>query len=621
MEPETRSEERTMLLALVGLAIVVGALAGALDAGAALARRHTATHPIALVAHTVSFGAALALVAALPFFLITGLFRRPRSAGRRLAFLATLLAASPAFLWLARSLHKRIPWDADDVGAGLGGLAALALVTFGVGEVLARVGGTRGARIASRLARLAPFALLALVPFGVCVVRAARPVDGGSAEARGTNLLLLTVDTLRADRLGTYGDPMARTPWIDRLARTSVLHPTCVTPSPWTLPSLGSLLTGTYPGEHRVLEEMSGLSEAVPTLAECVRASGRRTGAYVSNPWLATGSLARGFDVFDVAERETLLDPIRGTSLSIALSKALLRLGKLDAGERLSRRALAWVGGGRGAWLLWVHYFDPHLPNWPPYPFDRMQGSPPRFVGSSLTVEAIRAGDYLGGDEGRREIEALYAGEVACTDRAIGRLLFGLDESGELERSAVVFTADHGEEFWDHDGYGHGHAMFEEVVHVPLFVRPPGGTSGLVKPGLARLVDVAPTALAATGIECASPRHFSGIDLGRDLRAPSTYGEGILYGPEQKYVRTERWKLIFEPGAPDARKARLFDLAGDPAERVDLAGSAPAETDTLLALLDSWRERVGSEAAGAPALAENVDPAIRAQLRSLGYLP
>src|SRR5262245_54851859 len=250
-----------MFLALVGLALLAGTLAGALDAAATIARGHAATPPASLVVHAASFGAALALGASLPFVLLTALLRRPRSPERRLGLLIALLATSPALLALARSLHKRIPWDAADLGAGLGGLVALGLVVVGAGEVLARLGGRIGPTLASLLARLAPLLCILLVPFVLCAERAARPVDGGHADARGTNLLLLTVDTLRPDRLGAYGDPTARTPWIDRLARTSALHATCVTPSPWTLPSLGSILTGTYPGEHRVLEELSGLSE------------------------------------------------------------------------------------------------------------------------------------------------------------------------------------------------------------------------------------------------------------------------------------------------------------------------------------------------------------------------
>ncbi|MFN8177553.1 MAG: sulfatase-like hydrolase/transferase [bacterium] len=621
MEPESRSGGGSVLLALVGLALAGGAAAGGIDAAAALAQHQAATRPIVLLANTASFAASLALLAALPLVLGMAFLGRPHSAARRLGLLVAWLAASPAWLVLARSMHKRIPWHGADLRAGLFGLAAIAIAVVAVGEVLARLTGRRAAGVTRVLARTAPWLLVLLLPAAFHVARSAAPVDGGRGSGHGPNLLLLTIDTLRADRLGTYGDPTARTPWMDRLARTSVLHATCVTPAPWTVPALGSLLTGTYPGQHRLLEEMSGLSDAVPSLAECARAGGRRTAAFVSNPWLATGSLARGFDRFDVAEREEIIDPIRGTSLSIGLSKALLRLGRLDAGERLTRRSLAWIRDGRGPWFLWVHYFDPHLPNWPAPPFDRLGGSPPRRIGSSLTVEAIRAGDYPGGDEGRREIAALYAGEVAYTDRAIGRLLRGLEASGELTQTAIVLTADHGEELWDHGGYGHGHAMFDEVVRVPLAVRPPGGTACAVRASLARLVDVAPTALAAAAIDCAPPHPFAGVDLARAEPAASTYGEAVLYGPEQKYVRTNRWKLILDPAAPDARKARLFDLESDPGERRDLAQASPAEADTLLALLEEWRLRVGSATAGAPQLPENVDPAIRAQLRSLGYLP
>jgi arylsulfatase A-like enzyme len=375
-----------------------------------------------------------------------------------------------------------------------------------------------------------------------------------------------------------------------------------------------------------VLEELSGLAATVPTLAEACRESGLRTAAFVSNPWLATGSLARGFDTFDVAERLECLEPVRGTRLARDLGKALLRGLSLDRAEHLSAQGAAWIERGRGGWFLWVHYFDPHLPNWPGFPWDRLFGPPPRLVGSALTVEEIRAADYPGGEAGREEIERLYDGEVATTDRGIGLLWRSLEESGRLARTAVVFSGDHGEELWDHAGYGHGHAMFDEVVRVPLIVRPPGGVDGRVERAPTRLIDLAPTALAAAGVPPLVDRPFTGRDLGDgeadgSVEAPPevVYGEAVLYGTEQKFLRKERWKLIYHPGAPDS--LRLFDLAADPAERHDLAAAEPERVDSLRAELGKWMEAVGSEGAlAAREVPDDLDPAVREQLKALGYI-
>jgi hypothetical protein len=416
---QTRPEPGASLRAVVGLLLGAGALAGLADALAATARGLTANAG-AVALHAMSFAAALALALGLPVVFAMAVTGRPRSNGRRLGLGLALLAAGPAGLVLARDMHTRIPWGGTDLAGGAAALAAIAVGVALLTELRARVLGPRAGRWARASARLAPWLGIVLVPAALSVARAIRSAASPPGGSHETSLLLLTVDTLRSDHLGVAGDPRARTRWMDRVARTGVLHEVCVTPSPWTLPSLASLHTGTSPGRHRVLEEVSGLAADVPTLAECCKSAGLRTAAFVSNPWLATRSLARGFDRFDVAERPALLDPIRGTRLSVAATKALLRLSKLDDGVRLTRKAAAWLRDGEGAFFLWVHWFDPHLPNWPAFPFDRLDGPAPRLVPASLTVEAIRAGDFAGGDEGRQEIARLYRGEVAYTDRAIG---------------------------------------------------------------------------------------------------------------------------------------------------------------------------------------------------------
>jgi len=355
------------------------------------------------------------------------------------------------------------------------------------------------------------------------------------------------------------------------------------------------------------------------------RHSSRLATSNVSNPSPRAPVASHGFDTFEVAERLECLWPIRGTRIYTFLSKTALRVGGLDRGDRLSARAVSWLRDGRGAWFLWVHYFDPHLPNWPGAPWDRMFGPPPERVGSSVTVDEIRD-TKLGRDAGARgEIERLYAGEVARTDRAIGRVLGWLRRSGRADETAVVFSVDHGEEFWDHGGYGHGHEMYEEVVRVPLFVRPAatGGAAATprIETRLVRLVDLAPTALAAAGLEPPVDRAFTGTDLLAGTDVPVTYGEATLYGEEQKYLRSDRWKLVYRPDGEEPRLS-LFDLARDPGERHDLAAAEPAVRDSLFTVLQGWMERVGSEGSmAARDVPGDLDPSIRDQLKSLGYIP
>ncbi len=572
----------------------------------------------------VSFGALIALTAFGPLALLLALSPFPRTGPAKLAGLVGAVVTAPVALLLGRWLYKQIPWSAADVLLGVAGVLGLVAAAAAIGAGLHRLVGRRGEGIVRGLSFAALPLLVMTAPAALRILPAlGPPVPSRSGDPNPHHLLLLTVDTLRADRIGAYGAPDVRTPWIDRLARRSVQWTDCVSPSPWTLPSLGSLLTGTYPGEHRVLESLSAISEEVPALAEVCRDEGMRTAAFVSNPWLATGSLGRGFDSFDVAERLECLWTLRGTRLYPLLTKALLRGLSLDRADRLSEQAVAWIRHGDGAWFLWVHYFDPHLPNWPAAPWDRLTGPPPTRIGSSLTVEEIREDSFREEAERADEVARLYDGEVAYTDWGLGRVLGFLERTGRRDETAIVFSADHGEELWDHAGYGHGHTMFEEVVRVPLLVSRPGTVGGprnVVRTDLARLLDVPPTGLAAAELPVPPAPAFSGVDL-LSARVDTTYGEATLYGDEQKYLRTNVWKLVLRPDSSGGGPIRLFDLAADPAEFHDLADARPDVADSLRAELARWRERVGSDGAmAARDVPSDLDPSIREQLESLGYI-
>lgn len=607
------------LSTLLGCCLVAGAVAGLGDVALSTIQGRMPHAGIWAWVLSASLGAGLAVLALLIPTGLLAVLPRPRAAAGKLSFLFAAFLVSPGVVALGRTAYKRVPWDAGDAAILAAGALGLAAAVFVLGRGLVRVIGRRGDSLAGFFGRAALPMVLLLLPAAIRVGPALFPPRATRDGASGVgNLLLLSVDTLRADRVGVLGDPRARTPWMDRLARRSVVYPECVTPSPWTLPSLGSLLTGTYPGEHRILESLSEFDAAVPTLAEACREEGLRTAAFVSNPWLTPGSLARGFDTFDVAERLECVWALRGSRIYSALSKALLRGFELDSAPRLSSNAMAWLDSADGDWFLWLHYFDPHLPNWPAPPWIRMFGPMPRHVGSSLTVEEIRAGDFPGGEEGRAEIDRLYEAEVAWTDHGLGQVLRHVELRGERDNTAIVFTVDHGEEFWDHQGYGHGHEMFDEVLRVPLFVSPPGGTAGRLDPGLTSLIDVAPTALAAAGL-ANDELAFSGRNRIEDRAVPITYGEATLYGDEQKYLRSPEWKLVYRPRN---HELALYDLWADPAERLDVAATQPAVRDSLFQLLSAWIVAFGSEGSmAARDPAGNVDPATLELLKALGYTP
>jgi arylsulfatase A-like enzyme len=636
---ERRLSRWNSFLAFLAIPLLAGGIAGLVDAlisiGAGGERISAALFLLA-----PSLGALLVTIPLLVMAPVGFAFgsRRPESLLALSA--ATLLFLSPAFLFF-RFLYKRLPWGAIDICLAIAGALALLLCTVALARWGSKVLGVRGTKAARILSHCTPVLLFLLLPALVRGVPAMwkeivaesrpafsfAPMAAAKAGEPSPNLLLLTIDTIRPDAFGACGNPMVRTPYLDRFARRALQFPVCVTPAPWTLPSLASLLTGRYPGEHKVLEALTAPPDSMHSLAEILSRDGRSSAAFVSNPWLATGTLARGFQTFDVAERLECYREMSATRLYRALSKSLLRARQLDQGERITNRGLSWIESAafqrNKPWFVWLHYFDPHLPNWPAPPFDRLTGPPPRHVNAAITVEQIRAGDFSGGEEGRDEIERLYWGEVTVTDHAIGRVLRQLEGWGLFNRTVVVVTGDHGEEFWEHGDYGHGHAMYDEIVRVPLLWSAPQIERPAVDERMARIIDVAPTLLSLLGV--AEGVHFAGESLlATSEDGPrEAYGEGTLYGPEKKFLRSETQKILFTPPADSATAVSLqvFDLVHDPGERRDLSLTNPALTDSLMVRLTQWIQRVGtSRKTSSASIPGGVDPSIEEQLRALGYI-
>jgi arylsulfatase A-like enzyme len=419
-----------------------------------------------------------------------------------------------------------------------------------------------------------------------------------------TNVVLVVVDTLRADRLGAWGLPRGATPNLDSLARRAVSFPRAYAAATWTLPSIGSIVTGLHPTTLATTKFRSRIPEGVETLAERLRGEGYRTAAVVSHLLVAArAGFDQGFDEFDEEE--------------IGGSKYVSSPGVTSRGEDLLRN----LAKEKKPFFLFLHYFDPH------YAFLRH----PEFGWSTERAGRLdgeeRHADVVGLDPPptREEIDFLlnrYEEEVRFTDAAVGRVL-RLLETLDLDRETiVVLTADHGEEFWDHGRFGHGgtQSMHEEVVRAPLIVRAPGRPTAIVN-DVVSLVSVTPTILDLLGLPADDA--FQAPSLLERADDP-VLSEFVFTGRSQRrdsdrgLLRTwigPRWKLVADE---ERGETALFDLEVDPGERRDLAPETP---DRVTELVGAMRARVEElERAAYHPESHEVNRRQREQLEALGYV-
>ncbi|HEY7413360.1 MAG TPA: sulfatase-like hydrolase/transferase [Vicinamibacteria bacterium] len=390
----------------------------------------------------------------------------------------------------------------------------------------------------------------------------------------GLNVLLVTVDTLRADAVGAYGNARARTPWMDRLAREGVLFRDALAQNVVTLPSHANILSGRYPLAHGVRDNSGFRFPAgAATLATLLKARGYRTGAFVSAfPLDSRFGLDRGFDVYE--DRFVNVD----TRGAFAVQER--------SGPETVALAGRWIEAqGAGPWFAWVHVYEPHFPYRPP-----------------PDLAAAFPGDP-------------YHGEVAAADRALAPLLRPLVEAGGAGRTFAVLTADHGEALGEHGEKTHGIFAYRGTLHVPLLLYAPRLLRPHVVDEPVRHVDIAPTVLDALGAE--RPDGWHGRSLlaaaaGHPAAAEPSYFEalsGVLnrgWAPLRGVVRGPL-KYV------DLPLPELYDRAADPGEERNLAAARPQELEQMRALLARLRE-------GEQGLARSPESAETAErLRSLGY--
>lgn len=391
------------------------------------------------------------------------------------------------------------------------------------------------------------------------------------------NVLLVTIDTVRADRLGCYGYAPARTPRLDALARSGARFENAFTVTPLTLPAHASLMTGLFPGEHGVRDNGGFyLDDRFETLAETLRARGYRTGGFVSafvldRRWGIAQGFDEYFDDFDLGAASTgAMDDVQ------------------RPGSAVVDRALSWLSHERGRpFFAWVHLYDAHTPYEAPEPY---RGMFPATVSGA------------------------YDAEVAYVDEQVGRLLDGLASHDVLDDTLIAVAADHGESLGEHGEQTHGFFLYDATLRVPLLLAGPG-VPRVDVPDPVRLVDVTPTILELLGLE---PRHGASLRpllRGKHLKLPvlaETFYPRHHYGWSELFaLRDDRFKLVRAP------RPELFDVSRDAGEREDLAADARERVASLDGALAALLSRHGGDEAKAPAA---LDAETEERLRALGYL-
>jgi len=500
-------------------------------------------------------------------------------------------------------------------------LGVLALF-FGLIWLLSRPGPRR---LASAPAVMAGCGLLLVVAGGVTVLtrptepRAAAPAGIPPGLEDAPNVILIGVDTLRADRLSCYGYTASQTPAIDALAAGGARYANTTAQASWTKPSFATLLTSLYPSSHTAIGKPDRLPEAVTTLAEALAAGGYHTGGIVNNVSIGPAfGFEQGFAQFSYLSPSYLFGANESAS-QLGLYQGLRRVWARATGGRIyvqnfyqeaavvNSEAMAWLERNKGTrFFLFLHYMDPHDPYFE-HPYN----------GRGYA----RASDQSPDPALASTFSQLYDGEIRYLDEHLGELFAWLQAEGLYDPALIVLTSDHGEEFQEHGGWWHGQTLYQEQIAVPLIVKYPGAArAGEVAGDLAASLDVAPTILDAAGLPV--PDTMMGRSLWSASEPPAyVYAEEDLEGNVVRAVRTAEFKLIrANAGNPRGLPAeQVFHLAADPGEQQPLAQEAgPAiPVDSLRARL---REAL-TQALQAAVAAESadLDAAVRQKLHDLGY--
>lgn len=417
------------------------------------------------------------------------------------------------------------------------------------------------------------------------------------------NVVLISIDTLRADHLGCYGYGRNTSSNIDRFASKSILYKNCMSTSSWTLPAHASMLTGLYPSSHCVINDEFQLDDKYLTLAEILREYGYETTGFVSGWYLDSQfNLYQGFDLYDESYMSNVAD---------------------SYADELTHGVQKWLRDRKEKpFFLFLHYFDVHNNYVPPEPFGKafrnkqdsgVNGDIVPYL-SKINLEIDK--NLLDG------LKDLYDGEVEWVDYNIGKFLDTLEELQLDKKTLIILTSDHGDEFLEHGHLGHRRNLYQTTMHVPLIIKLPGKNSKEINETLVSPIDIMPTILAFLRVDI--KYKFDGTNILEDKEVDSErYIFGELYrsklDPGLRCIRNSRYKLIFDM---QSQKQEVFDLEKDAVEKENLLNREDlVENEEILELKEKFFEFLrGRTKAESHNSSMRVNTEKRKELKSLGYL-
>ena len=598
--------EPTRVSDLVVFPLAISSTAG-LIAGVAFAARRHFLDP-GLIGYSIGVDATLQIVILLPALALSFIARRKVWSGVLFAIGLFCLLAIPDLVKIL--LPGVAHWLAWCIGL-LGG--------FQIARAVNRHPHSRFAVWMLAVPALAALCFLSYGPVREISQRNALPKPPNSP-----NVLIIIVDTLRADHLSPYGYARDTTPYLNQLAEQGVLFENAIAPSSWTLPSHASMMTGLYPHEDRVETERDTLSGSWPTLGAAMRNRGYRTAAFSANYQFF--SKDRGF-IHGFSHFEEYEQTIRAILEKVSLSKFLLtQLSRFTSGNsyaffgvenapsagKIDENALSWMQKGRRPFFVVLNYFDLHEPVLPPEPYLHMYTSNAKAWNESMyfATRCIWFEPQTSCESDRPQVLDVYDGATRYVDQSVQQLLSQLNERGMLQNTIVVFTSDHGQEFGDHGIYGHEKSLYRGEIQVPLIIWKPG----LVPASVRVATQVSTTDIPATILDLTGPHENLGEKQslpGESLSALWHSKEPVsgwpppaselakfrgfsmsalnINGPVRSIV-TPEWHYIHQLG-----KDFLFDWKTDPEEMHDQCAAQPSVCAAFQAQIQA-REGSGAKA-------------------------
>ena len=530
-------------------------------------------------------------------------------------------------------LHGHTPGVGQLLTIGAMVLAAGILVAS-IGAVIAYVLSRR--RLAAVAAALLFFALLVAGGAGYAKMNAPAPKGAAfapSVKSTGPNIVLIVADALRADYLKLHCDTaVAETPRLDTFARDSVFFENGFAQASWTKPSFATIFSGAYPSSHTAKTKTDALPGELEVVAEILKDNGYYTKGLANNPNInAAFNFNQGFvDYVDL--KPSLYFGATGSASKLAmygilrqarhillsrLSKKMVVTDFYQPAEVVTRDALDFVADAErpkdAPFFLFLHYMEPHDPF-----MDHEQ--------PGVGFARVRMGNP-DPDKFLEPMVKAYNSEIEHMDKHLGTLFDGLKDLGLYEDAVVLFTADHGEEFFDHEGWWHGQTLFDELIRTPLIVKlPKNQMAGATNADFARHIDIAPTLAHLAGLEKAGNMPgkslFTGDGAFTNKDITYVFAENDFENNILEAVRTHRAKVIHanEGNPRNHAPVECYDLTEDPLEKNDLcAGGSDSPYPDLEKLMSEMREFVAGNAAE-PVMVDSISDEMKQQLEGLGYL-